>query len=115
MSSLTAKMQRSRETAIKVDRFTFTVRRPTVLEMVESGGKFTPRMLFGCLVGWEGVTQADLIPGGDPHPAEFDAQDCAEWLADSPHLLLPLMKAAVDAHQGYSEKLDAALKNSPGG
>ena len=73
--ALVDKLRRAREFQVETGGFTFTLRRPTDvewLELVESG-KSTARTVLAYIVGWEGVKEIDLIPGGDPHPLPFDA------------------------------------------
>ena len=63
------------------------------------------------VVGWKGVREIDLIPGGDPHPLEFSAEVRDEWLADRPDLLGPLVQAMGEAYQAHADALGAAAKN----
>lgn len=108
---LADKIRKARETPVEVGGFTFTVRRPTDIEMFELQGSASAGRLLPYVVGWSGVKELDLIPGGDPHPLAFSADVCAEWLADRPDLLGPLVAAIVESYSKHAEALDLAAKN----
>lgn len=111
MSALVDKLRRAREERVEAGGFTFTVRRPTDIEMLEMRGGGSVSRLLRFVVGWDGVKESDLIPGGDPHPLPFDAEACAEWLSDRPDLLNPLAARIMERYQEHAEKLaDAAKK-----
>lgn len=105
------KIRRAREHQVDVGGFTFTVRRPTDVEMMEMRGPGSVSRLFPFIVGWEGVKELDLIPGGDPHPLAFDADVCKEWLADHPELLGPLIDKILGSYREHAAALEAAAKN----
>ena len=112
MSALLAKMLKAREKRITIGAHTLIVRRPTPLEYEEklrTGN--VARGILDFVVGWEGVTAADLVPGGDPHPLPFDKAACAEWLSDRPDLFEPIAKAIVDGFSAHIASLEVSLKN----
>ncbi len=112
MSALSARIRRSREIAIPVGGHVFTVLRPTPIEREEGVRTLGPsRWVLSLVIGWEKVTEADMLPGGDPHPLPFDADACAEWLSDRPDLFAAVADGVVKAFTAYAEKLDASLKN----
>lgn len=108
MSALADKIRRARETRVEVADFTFIVRRPTPVEMMDLG---RDRNFTRCVVGWDKVREMDLIPGGDPHPLTFDAEACTEWLNDRPDLLSPVVEAVIGAYQSHVASLESAAKN----
>ena len=108
---LADKIRKARESTVEVGGYTFTVRRPTDLEMFELQGSVSAGRLLPFVVGWSGVKELDLVPGGDPHPLPFDAAACAEWLADRPDLLGPIVSALVDRYAQHTEALGVAAKN----
>lgn len=113
MSALADKLRRAREEIVEVGGFAFTVRRPTDIEMMELRGASgnAARRLLPFVVGWSGVREVDLIPGGDPHPLDFDADACAEWLSDRPDLLDPLAARLMERYKEHAQALvDAAKK-----
>lgn len=108
---LVEKIRKARETKVEAGGFTFVVRRPTDVEMMELRGTGSVARLFPFVVGWEGVKELDLIPGGDPHPLAFDADVCTEWLSDRPDLFGPLVEQILSSYSKHAEALEAAAKN----
>ena len=115
MSALLQKMLRAREVRIVAGsprRYTFIARRPTPIEREEKFKGDTPaRAILSLVIGWEDVTEADLIQGGDPHPLPFDQAACAEWLADRPDLFAAVVDGVVKAYEAYTKDLDDILGN----
>lgn len=113
MSSRLEKMRRGREQLVELGGFSFTIRRPTDLQFaaIYSKGALKPESLLPFVVGWRGVKDKDLFPGGDDVASEFDAEDCAEWLSDRPDLLMPLLDAVVASYTSHIETFKAAEKN----
>lgn len=109
--SIADKIRKARETKVQVSGFTFIVRRPTDVEMIDLRGIGSVSRLFPFVLGWEGVKELDIIPGGDPHPLKFDPEVCQEWLSDRPDLLGKLVDAILGSYKDHSEKLEAAIKN----
>lgn len=105
------KLRRARQQRVAVGDMTFIVRRPTDLEVGKNGGIFGPDEVFRYVLGWEGVREADIISGGDPHPLPFDAALCAEWLADRLDILGVLSAAERDLYAAHRQEQDAAVKN----
>lgn len=112
MSSLVEKIRRAREARVEAGGHVFVVRRPTDLEMLAFYQAKDPAHLLRFVVGWESVREMDLIPGGDPHPAPFDADACAEWMADRMDLFGPVTDAILRAYEAHSKALEDAEKNS---
>ena len=115
MSALLQKMLRAREIRIIAGsprQHTFIVRRPTPIEREEKfKGDSPARGILSLVIGWENVTEGDLIPGGDPHPLAFDQDVCAEWLADRPDLFAAVVDGVVKAYEAYTRQLDDVLGN----
>ena len=109
--SLLDKLRKARESTVEAGGFRFTVRRPTDVDVMGLRGNVTVATLIPFVIGWDGVRELDLIPGGDPHPLAFDAAVCAEWLADRPDLLRPLAEAIMDGYARHVAELEAVAKN----
>ncbi len=109
--SLVDKLRKAREVTVPVGGFTFVIRRPTALEMIEIQNQPRGRAILPFVIGWDGVKALDLIPGGDPHPLEFDADVCAEWLTDRLDILAPLADAVFAAFSAHEARLEDAKKN----
>ena len=111
MSALLDKIKRAREFRVEAAGYTFTVRRPTDVEWMEIAGQSTARAVLPFVVGWEGVKELDLIPGGDPHPLAFDSAACQEWLADRIDILPILLDAFVKSYEAHLQARGDAAKN----
>lgn len=109
--SLAEKIRKSREKGIEAGGFKFIIRRPTDLEMMEHSRNRNAVALLRFVVGWESVKELDLIPGGQPIDAPFEAEACLEWLSDRPDLMGPVVEAIVAAYQEHFAAKEAAAKN----
>jgi hypothetical protein len=111
MSVLSEKMRRARELREPVGGFTFVLLRPTPEDVAELRGRISAASLKRFVIGWEGVKEIDLIPGGDGALVPFDVEACMEWLADRPDLMAPLGTAILKAYTDYTAKLGEQQKN----
>lgn len=111
MTTLSEKILRSREKIIEVGEFKFTIRRPTDIQMLEfhRGGRTQDLIKF--VVGWEGVREMDLFPGGEGHPAPFDSEACTEWLTDKSEMFVKVVNAVLSTYKEHKEQIKAAQKN----
>lgn len=107
--SLVDKIRKARERKVEVGGHAFIIRRPTDVEALALRDASLAE-LVRFVVGWEMVTEADVLPGGDGHDLPFDAAVAAEWLADRPDLLHPLVEAVMDAYRAHVAALEAAAK-----
>jgi hypothetical protein len=114
---LIEKLKKSRETSIAAGGFTFTVRRPTDLEVVELRQVDIRQgdILSRFVVGWDGVTEMDIIPGGDGAPVPFESELFMAWVEDRPDLWAPLTNAALSAYDAHQKAAEAALKKPAAG
>jgi hypothetical protein len=103
--SLLDRIRKAREQKVEAGGVKFTIRRPTDLDMMEMAGTIDARRLIPFVCGWDGVTEGHIVRGGDPHPLPFDAEACAEWLADRPDILAPLVEAIISAYSEHAKKL----------
>lgn len=111
MSALLDKLRRAREFKVEAGGFTFTLLRPTDVEWLEMSSQNTARAILPFVIGWEGVKELDLIPGGDPHPLPFDRDACGEWLLDRIDLLPALIDAFVKGYEAHlAARADAEKK-----
>lgn len=109
--SVLEKLRRAREVKLDIGGFSFTLRRPTDLEMLELRHAMTPRNFIRYVVDWGQVSELALgVPGGEPHPLAFDADVCAEWLADRPDLLVPIYEKLLELYEAHTARLGAAEK-----
>jgi hypothetical protein len=108
--SLVDKIRKARERGVEVGGFTFTVRRPTDLEMLALRGAPITALLAH-VVGWSNVREIDVLASGDAAPLAFDPAVAAEWLADRPDLLEPIAKAIMTAYADHVTALGEVEKN----
>lgn len=108
--SLVEKLRKAREKQVEVGGFTFTVRRPTDVEMMRLQGRDV-EALIGFVVGWDGVREMDVLASGDGSVLPFDAVVAREWLSDRPDLLTPLVDAVIDGYKAHAQGLGDAAKN----
>jgi hypothetical protein len=118
MVSLADKIRRQREVRVPAGRFTFIVRRPTALQMDEvrpalrdGSTRAKAHALLPFVVGWDSVTEGDVLAGGAGHPLPFDAEVCVEWLEDAPELLGAVLQGVVDAFTAHQQRAEAAAGN----
>lgn len=112
MSVLSEKMRRARQVRVESNGRVFVVLRPTPLQweqIIKSDD--VAQGVISLVIGWEKFVELDLIPGGDPHPVPFDADACAEWLADHPADFTAVSEAVLAAMQSYYEGMRGEVKN----
>lgn len=108
------RLRRARQSTVPSGGRTFTVRRPTDLEMHEMCGKIDQRLLLvRFVVDWGVVTELDLgIPGGGPDQVPFEPDLWAEWIADHPEHWDDITQAIYEGYQTHQADMEAAAKNS---
>lgn len=89
------------------------VRRPAAAELFAFGRATNPEQFMRCAVGWEGVTEADILGaavGSDAAvPWSLDL-----WLVlalDNPEWMTAVSAAVVEAIKTYLEQREAITKN----
>lgn len=111
MSALAEKILRAREQRAEVGAHVFVIRRPTDVEMLALGRDRTPETWLRHVVGWDKVSEGDIIPGGDPHPLAFDAEACTLWLTDRADLLGPVLDKIATSYSEHIAAREQAQKN----
>lgn len=87
---------------VDVGRFRIQIQRPTVSEdpviaRMTSVERIIHFALY-CVVGWSGVTEADLLPGvGGSDDVPFDAETYRAWAADEQDVILAVGQAVLAA------------------
>lgn len=112
--SLIERLQRARQSTVTSGGRTFTIRRPTDLEIAEFGGRIAQRQLLTrFVVDWGVMSEIDLgIPGGGPDPVPFDPDLWEEWVADHMECWGDISNAVVTGYGRHKEAMEAAAKNS---
>ena len=106
---LRAKFEAARRSPLPVGPHTFTIRRPSPWDVATaqaSGQKLNLDWAAGFVVGWD-LKAADLIPGGDPEPVDFDPEIFRAWIKDYPDYWSPLSKGVYAAYKQHEEALAA--------
>lgn len=109
--SLINQLRKARETKVQAGGYTFTVRRPTDTEFLEHRELRVFEIAQEYVIGWEGVTEADIVKGGGEDQVTFSRDLWREWCADRPDLWEPLFEAVLTAYEKHSEARKAAEKN----
>lgn len=111
--SLLEKIRKAREIQVEVNGHTYTVCRPTDMDMAEIAGRGSApvkELLRRFVIGWD-LKEIDLIPGGNPVAVPFDADLLAEFMADRPDDWADLVKAIKDGYADHVARREAAAKN----
>jgi len=104
------RFQASRRSWVESGKHRFQIQRPTMLDVVKAGqGEATLNIEFAArfVVGWEQVTESDLIPGGDPEPVAFDPDIFKVWIAEHPALWRPISEGIAAAYRAHEERTEA--------
>ena len=107
LDTLLSGMRKARESSIKIDRFTFTIRRPTdmdALGMNYSNPREAMEGITKFVVGWDGVTEMDLVPGGTGEAVMFHPALFAEWIQDQPDMWSNLTDKVLELYNAHTEK-----------
>ena len=111
--TLAQKIRNARHLRIDAGGHTFLALRPTDMDMVEFNATDRHlRHLLKHVTGWDGVREMDIVAGGDPHPAPFEAEALAEWLKDRLDILSELTGKLLQAYTDHQATKEAAVKNS---
>lgn len=110
-ADLLARLRAARETWATVGGREFLLRRPTDVQLLRISRAEDEDLLRLCLVGWRGITLAELVPGGDGAPAPFELDAAVEWLEDRPQLYTGVCEAIVDLLNGRIATLAESEKN----
>lgn len=101
------KMAAARRSNLPVGSHSLTITRPSpwdVLTAQAEGKRLDIEWAASYVVGWD-FTEADLLPGGDPEPVEFNAKAFLLWIKDEPKLWKPLVDGIKDAYQQHEKAL----------
>jgi len=137
MSALLEKLKKSRQTNVEVDSKSFTITRPTPMEAMEwlndMGGNplasedvklfyaemFTLKNLLWrrlaqtaierFVVGWPGMQEIIIIPGGSSVELPFDKELFLLWVQDHPKIVTELGFHIFSAWLGHINEVDKEL------
>lgn len=111
MQSLINQLRKAREVKVEAGGFTFIVRRPTDTEFLAHRELKVYEIAQEYVVGWSGVTEADIVKGGSEDAVPFDRDLWREWCADRPDLWEPIFGAVLTAYEQHSTQRRESAKN----
>lgn len=109
--ALIIQMRRAREGRVAIGDHTFIFRRPTDAEATSLLTAKSFELATRFVIGWDGVQEQHLIPGGTPDKVAFDADLWREWCADRPDFWTPIAEAIIRAYNAHDAELEARRKN----
>lgn len=97
------RFKKSRQTTVSASGFDFVIARPTPfdIETARANNGFDIHFLCRFVVGWSGVKESDLLPGGDPEPVDFNGELFEEWVKERPELWDPLINGVIDTYNAH--------------
>ncbi len=114
--SLLEKLRKTRETRLPVGddgRLQLIIRRPAIMDHIRHRLRseivydwYTPMV-----VGWVGVIEQDILPGGTDDVVEFDHALAVEWIGDRPAVVSALTDYCQKLIDDYTAAQDALKKN----
>lgn len=115
--SLIQRLRAHRTSTLELGHITLTVRRPTDLQAsrLYQDEASVYDVARDCVIGWSGVTEGDILPGGSDRLIDFDEELWPEWLADRPDFWMPIRDRAMDDYEAHVTEREEAKKNSPPG
>lgn len=110
MNKLLDRLQKARQRKVDAGGFSFTIRRPTDLQMAKLAGKDAYELVLQYVVGWN-LKEIDVVPGGDSIDAEFSAELWQSWIEDHPDLWLPLIEEIKKLYAEHAKLVEDSAKN----
>ncbi len=103
---------KARISTVEADGRVFSIRRPTdeeALKIARDGVDMLD-VVRSFTVGWD-LSELDIVSSGTSEKVPFDAALFSDWIADQPHLWVPIGEAILNAFKAHVEKREAAVKN----
>lgn len=112
MSALGDKLRRAREFKVEVDGMLLVCRRPSEAEFARLQRDEASGLDIAAefVIGWEAVTEADLVPSGGSDPVGFDVDTWREVLGDR-HALWQAGELIRNRFLEYFDAREARAKN----
>lgn len=108
---LIEKLRKARQSVVEVEGFKFTIRRPTDAEASSMPTLTAAEVAFKFVIGWEGVKELDIIPGGNPVDVPFNSLLWIEWCQDKPGFWAPITEAVLASYKRHRQVVDETEKN----
>lgn len=114
-SLLVKRLLEARQFWVDAGRFRFHVRRPTEMQLMRMrrGNQIEIglEIVRDQVIGWEGVTEADLVPAGGGEAVAFDALLYRTWIEDRPDLWQAIADRMFEVIEQHAKDLEAEVKN----
>lgn len=106
-------IRKRREMKIEVGRWKFIGRRPNDIEAMDFAGsnRVYADMALQLVIGWEGVTEDDVIGGGGSDPAPFSRDAWTEFCSDHSELWMPIGERLYEAYKLHAADREQVGKN----
>lgn len=117
MQNTLQKIRKAREFTKEIEGWTLRLRRPTDAEAKIFKGEKVSHIDIAnqFVIGWEGVTEADLVNSGASDLVEFDSELWAEVVQDRPELWNGITDSVLESFLNYRKTREERRKNSPSG
>lgn len=110
--TLIQKIKDGRKFSVSVEGKTFSgevLRYDKLIQLSQSGTDAD--ICAACITGWDGVTEADLLPGGGDKAVSFDKELFAEIIGDRADWWHPIITEILRIGRKRREAQEAAEKN----
>lgn len=106
------RIRKQREGKVTVGSMSFIFARPTDVEFTAlmANGKFN-ELGAKHVIGWDAVTENDVVGGGSPELVAFDKDLWSEMYSDRPDLWTPVSTAILEAYQLHTKAMEDVPKN----
>lgn len=118
MADLSAKILAARRRWVEAGGYGFEIQRPTEYDLAELRARRPKDKILGMVelvkahvVGWRGIKESDLVPGGSEDAPAFGAELFAAFIEDRPKLWAPLAQAIWDSVQEHERELEKLRGN----
>lgn len=117
-------IKRARQGSVKVGKYRFTYRRPTIIQLIEYGpnGAKNYELARDFVIDWardDGsplqMLDIPLIPSPTDDAVPFDNELWYEWMQDEPGFWEPIATAIIADYDKYRNKKEEAEKNLASG
>lgn len=109
-----AKILASRERWVDACGYRFLIRRMADIPLArlwantKGSGDFSIELVLRQVVGWDGITEAVLAPGGGDEPVPFDEELFRLWVEDRGDVFNALFDAVSAENQRHREAKEEA-------
>jgi hypothetical protein len=108
---ITEQLIKSREVRVNIGKFTFICLRPTHAYVANTRSNMDDiKIAEDGVIGWEGVTEDDILKNKNTDTVPFDKELWIEWLKDSPDFWTAIATRLVQEYIERCNKVTSELK-----